>query len=157
MMDYNYVENLLREDIRKHCPQLPNEIIEEYVDLTFFRASWVTYGGNKDIYLVGIAEGKYDFYYVGFDNNWKVKLVSCALQIERNKDRDNDYVPKFNEDFQKWCDEGDCIWRVLRNNLKFYFEKHPQEKLIYFQDRVCSDEHIVYENDEHTKYHIEKV
>ena len=41
--------------------------------------------------------------------------------------------------------------------LKNYFDNHPQEKLIYFQDRVCSDEHIVYENDEHTKYHIEKI
>lgn len=156
-MDYNYVENLLREDIRRHCPQLPNEIIDEYLNFTFFRAAWVIYNDNKDLYLVGIAEGKYDFYYVGIDDNWKVTLISCALQIERNRDRDNDFIPKFNENFQNWCDEGDCIWKVIRNNIKFYFEKHPQEKLIYFQDRVCSDEHLVFDNEDHTECHIEKI
>ena len=95
-MDYNYVENLIREDIKNKCPQLTNEIIEEYLDLTFFRSSWVTYGDNKDIYLVGIAEGKYDFYYVGFDDNQNLKLISCALDIKPNKKRDNDFIPKFN-------------------------------------------------------------
>ena len=44
-----------------------------------------------------------------------------------------------------------------RNKIKNYFEKHPQEKLIYFQDRVFSDEHIVYDNKEKTKYHIEEL
>lgn len=84
-MDYNCVENLIREDIKNKCPQLTNEIIEEYLDLTFFRSSWVTYGDNKDIYLVGIAEGKYDFYYVGFDDNQNLELISCALDIKPNK------------------------------------------------------------------------
>ena len=116
-MDYNYVENLIRENIKNKCPQLPNEIIEEYLDLTFFRASWITYNGNKDLYLVGIAESKYDFYYVGIDDNWK----------------------------------------VIRNNIKFYFEKHPDEKLLHFENRVCSDEHLVFDNEEHTECHIEKV
>ena len=94
-MDYNYVENLIREDIKNKCPQLTNEIIEEYLDLTFFRSSWVTYGDNKDIYLVGIAEGKYDFYYVGFDDNQNLKLISCTLDIKPNKKRDNDFISKF--------------------------------------------------------------
>ena len=156
-MDYNYVENLIREDIKNKCPQLTNEIIEEYLDLTFFRSSWVTYGDNKDIYLVGIAEGKYDFYYVGFDDNQNLELISCALDIKPNKKRDNDFIPKFNRDFQSWCDEGDRIWKIYRDKIKNYFEKHPQEKLIYFQDRVCSDEHIIYDNKEKTKYHIEEL
>ena len=67
------------------------------------------------------------------------------------------FIPKFNRDFQSWCDEGDRIWKIYRDKIKNYFEKHPQEKLIYFQDRVCSDEHIIYDNKEKTKYHIEEL
>ena len=156
-MDYNYVKNLLREDIRRHCQQLSNEIIDEYINLTFFRAAWVTYNGNKDLYLVGIAEGKYDFYYVGIDDNQNLELISCALDIKPNRNRDNDFMPKFSRDFQSWCDEGDRIWKIYRNKLKNYFDNHPKDKLIYFQDRVCSDEHIIYENDDHTECHIEKI
>lgn len=154
-MDYNYVENLLKENIKRRCPQLPIEIINEYLDFTFFRAAWVTYGNNKDLCIIGIAETKHDFYYVGFDNDWKVKLISCALQIKRNEDRNNDLVIKFDKD--NWEEEADCTWKVIRNNVKFYFKNHPEEKLIYFEDRICSDEHIVFDNEDHTEWHIEKI
>ena len=86
-----------------------------------------------------------------------LKLGYSIIDIKPNKKRDNDFIPKFNRDFQSWCDEGDRIWKIYRDKIKNYFEKHPQEKLIYFQDRVCSDEHIVYDNKEKTKYHIEEL
>lgn len=153
-MDYNYVEGLIKETIKNKCPQLPNEIIEEYLNFTFFRAAWVTYVNNKDLYLIGIAEGKYDFYYVGIDDNYNIELISCALHIERNEDRSHDYIVKFDND--NWQEEYDRIWKTIRNNIKIYFDKNINEKLIYFQDRVCSDEHIVFDNEDHTKWHIEK-
>ena len=111
-MDYNYVENLIREDIKNKCPQLTNEIIEEYLDLTFWGANWVTYGDNKDLYILGIAEGKYDFYYVGCDNDYNIQLISCALSIKKNKDRDRDYIPPFESDFKEWSKKA----IELRNN-----------------------------------------
>jgi hypothetical protein len=154
-MDYNYVEGIIKENIKNKCPQLPNEIIEEYLNFTFFRAAWVNYGNNKDLYIVGIAENKHDFYYVGFDNDYKVELISSSLQIKRNKDRDNDYIAKFDKD--NWQEEYDCIWKIIRNNIKIYFDKNINDKLIYFEDRICSDEHIVFDNEDHTEWHIEKI
>ena len=156
-MDWNYIEDCLRKEIQRKCPKLSKEIIEEYLNFTFFRASWITYENNKDLYIIGIAEGKYDFYYVGFNDNFEIKLISCALQIECNKNRDNDYVPKFDTDFKKWSKESNRIWKIIRKNIKEYFKNNKQDKLLYFQDHILTDEHIVYDNDEHTEYHIEKL
>lgn len=60
-MDYNYLENCIREEIKRKCPQLSQEIIEEYLNFTFFCANWVKYGDNQSLYILGIAQGKYDF------------------------------------------------------------------------------------------------
>lgn len=157
-MDYNYVEGLIKEDIRNKCPQLSNEIIEEYLNFTFFRAAWVTYGNNKDLYIIGIAENKYDFYYVGFNDNYNIELISCTLCIECNNNRDYDYIVKFDKDnFDNCQKEHDRIWRIIRNNIKIYFDKNQNDKLIYFEDRICSNEHIVFDNEDHTKCHIENI
>lgn len=156
-MDWNYVEDLLRKSIIERCPNLPKEIVEEFLDLTFIRSHWAIYGNNIDIYILGIAQNKYDYYYVGCDENYEIKLISCALEIKRNKERDNDFIPPFIEDFKSWCKESDRIWKIIRKNLKEYFKKNKHDKLLYFQDHILSDEHIVYDNEEKTKYHIEKV
>ena len=156
-MDYNYVENLMREDIKNKCPQLTNEIIEEYLDLTFLGANWATYGDNKEIYILGLAETKYDFYYVGCNENYEIQLISCALEVKKNKKRDLDYITTFNTDFKLWSEEADNNWRKIRNNIKEYFENHKNEKLIYFSDHILQNEHIVYDNKEKTKYHIEEL
>lgn len=156
-MDWNYIENCLREEIQRKCPKLSKEIIEEYLDFTFFRASWIIYGNNQNLYILGIAQGKYDFYYLGCDDNYEIKLISCALEIKKDKERENDYIPKFDEDFKKWSKESNRIWKLIRKNIKEYFKNNKQDKLLYFQDHILSDEHIVYDNEEHTEYHIEKI
>ena len=140
-MDYNYVENLIREDIKNKCPQLTNEIIEEYLDLTFWGANWVTYGDNKDLYILGIAEGKYDFYYVGCDNDYNIQLISCALSIKKNKDRDRDYIPSFESDFKEWSKKSNKLWKQITKNVKKYFKDNPQDKLLYFvRSSIFSEE-----------------
>lgn len=156
-MDWNYIENCLREEIQRKCPKLSKEIIEEYLKFTFCYAPWVKYGDNKNLYILGLAQGKYDFYYLGCDDNYEIKLISCALQIEKDKERENDYLPKFDEDFKKWSKESNRIWKIIRKNIKEYFKNNKQDKLLYFQDHILSDEHIVYDNEEHTEYHIEKI
>lgn len=84
-MDYNYLENCIREEIQRICPDLPKEIIEEFFKFTFWYAPWVKYGNNQNLYILGLAQGKYDFYYLGCDDNYEIKLISCALQIEKIK------------------------------------------------------------------------
>lgn len=156
-MDYNYLENCIREEIQRKCPKLSKEIIEEYLDFTFFRASWIIYGNNQNLYILGLAQGKYDFYYLGCDDNYEIKLISCALEIKKDKERENDYIPKFDEDFKKWSKESNRIWKLIRKNIKEYFKNNKQDKLLYFQDHILSDEHIIYDNEEHTEYYIEKI
>jgi hypothetical protein len=156
-MDYNYLENCIREEIKRKCPQLPQEIIEEYLNFTFFCANWVKYGDNQSLYILGIAQGKYDFYYFGCDDNYDIKLISCALEIKKDKERENDYIPKFDTNFKKWCKDSNQIWKLIRKNIKDYFKNNKQDKLLYFQDHILSDEHVVYDNEEHTEYHIEKL
>jgi len=156
-MDYNYLENCIKEEIQRKCPKLSKEIIEEYLDFTFFRASWIIYGNNQNLYILGLAQGKYDFYYLGCDDNYEIKLISCALEIKKDKERENDYIPKFDEDFKKWSKESNRIWKLIRKNIKEYFKNNKQDKLLYFQDHILSDEHIIYDNEEHTEYYIEKI
>jgi len=156
-MDWNYIEDCLRKEIQSRCPNLPKEIIEEYLKFTFCYAPWVKYGNNQNLYILGLAQGKYDFYYLGCNDNYEIKLISCALQIEKDKERENDYLPKFDEDFKKWSKESNRIWKIIRKNIKEYFKNNKQDKLLYFQDHILSDEHIVYDNEEHTEYHIEKL
>lgn len=156
-MDWFYLENCFREDLKRKCPQLPNEIVEEYINLTFFGATWVTYGDNKDIYLLGLAENKYDFYYMGCNDQYEIELISCALDVKKNKERENEYITKFNEDFNLYSKRATKIWKTIRKNIKQYFKTHKEDKLIYFRDHLLVDEHIVYDNEDHTEYHIEKV
>lgn len=156
-MDWNYIEDCLRKEIQRRCPILPKEIIEEYLNFTFCYAPWVKYGNNQNLYILGLAQGKYDFYYLGCNDNYEIKLISCALQIEKDKEKENDYLPKFDEDFKKWSKESNRIWKIIRKNIKEYFKNNKQDKLLYFQDHILSDEHIVYDNEEHTEYHIEKL
>lgn len=156
-MDWYYLENCFREDLKRKCPQLPDEIVEEYINLTFFGATWVTYGDNKDIYLLGLAENKYDFYYMGCNDQYEIELISCALDVKKNKERENEYITKFNEDFNLYSKRATKIWKTIRKNIKQYFKTHKEDKLIYFRDHLLVDEHIVYDNEDHTEYHIEKV
>lgn len=156
-MDLKWLISELKEDIRKDCPQLTDEIIEEYVYLTFWGAHWATYGDNKEIYILGLAETKYDFYYVGCNENYEIQLISCALEVKKNKERDLDYITTINTDFKLFSKEADNNWRTIRNNIKEYFKNHKNEKLIYFSDHVLQNEHIVYDNEEKTKYHIEEL
>ena len=156
-MDWNWLIGKFKEDIRKDCPQLTDKIIEEYVYLTFWGANWATYSDNKEIYILGLAETKYDFYYVGCNENYEIQLISCALEVKKNKKRDLDYITTFNTDFKLWSEEADNNWRTIRNNIKEYFENHKNEKLIYFSDHILQNEHIVYDNKEKTKYHIEEL
>lgn len=141
-MDYNYIENLIREEIKEKCPNLSNEIVEEFLDFTFFRNPWVTYGNNEDLYILGIAKGKYDFYYLGCTQDFEIKLISCALDIKRNRKRDNDYITTFNTDFKLWSKEADNNWKKIRKNIKEYFKNHKEDKLLYFQDHILQDEHL---------------
>lgn len=142
-MDLNYLINKIKNEIQKECPQLTKDIIDEFVHLTFWGANWTNYGDNQDIYILGLAETKYDFYYVGCNENYEIQLISCALEVKKNKERENDYLNN--------------NWRTIRNNVKEYFKNHKEEKLIYFKDHILTNEHIVYDNEEKTKYHIEEL
>ena len=155
-MDFNGIIKDLKEDIRKRNPQIPEKIIEEYINLIFWGAKWATYCGNKEIYILGIAESKYDFYYVGCNENYEIELISCALEVKKNKERENDYITKFQDNSKRYSKECDNIWRIIRKNIKEYFENNKQYKLLEWIDYVLNDEHIVYDNEDHTEYHIEK-
>jgi len=156
-MDLFYLEKTVKQSIQKQCPKLPKQIIDEFVTITFWGAPWIIYGDNQELYILGISESKYDFYYFGCTENLEIKLISCALNITKNKERINDYLPKFDEDFKKWSKDSKVIWKTIRKNIKEYFKKNKQDKLLYFQDHILSDEHIVYDDEEHIKYHIEKI
>ena len=156
-MDIKWLKNEIKQEIQQKCPQLTEEIIDEFIYLTFWGANWATYGDNKEIYILGLAETKYDFYYVGCNENYEIQLISCALEVKKNKERDLDYITTINTDFKLFSKEADNNWRTIRNNIKEYFENHKDEKLIYFSDHVLQNEHIVYDNEEKTKYHIEEL
>ena len=156
-MDWNWIIGELKKDIKKECPQLTDEIINEFIYLTFWGANWATYGNNKEIYILGLAETKYDFYYVGCNEKYEIQLISCALEVKKNKERGLDFITIINKDVKLWSKESDDNWRIIRKNIKEYFGNHQNEKLIYFQDHILQDEHIVYDNEDKTKYHIEKI
>lgn len=151
-MDWNYVRKLAREDITKQCPQLPDKIVDEYLDLTFFRSNWVNYCNEQKMYIIGIVESRYDFYYIGFDDSDNIRLASSALEFRINEDRNYDFIIDYSNP-----ENGEERWRTIRKKLNDYLESYPDNKLIYFQDIVLSDEHLVYDNEDKTKAHIEKI
>jgi hypothetical protein len=153
-MDWNYVKNIIKDGIMKQCPQLPVEIINEYLYLTFFRAGWVTFCNKYSMHVIGIVETKDDFYYLGFTDEDNIVTASCALEFKRDKTRDNDLIIKWGDGNEKTEQEH---WRVIRQKVKEYFNENKNEHLIYFSDNVLDDEHLVFDNEEHTEYHIEKI
>ena len=137
-MDWKYIKNIARKSIIEKCPNLPKEIVEEFLNITFIRSAWIKYGDNKELYIIGIAEGKYDFYYIGCNENYEIQLISCALEIQINKERDNDSIPPFIKDFKEWSKESNRVWKLIKKNVKDYFKENSQDKLLYFQDHILS-------------------
>lgn len=153
-MDWNYNRNLIKECIIKECPQLPIEIVDEYVDFTFFRAGWVTFCNKYSMHVIGIAESNNDFYYLGFTDEDNILTASCALEFKKDKARDNDLIIHWGSGNEK---EEQDHWRKIRKKVIEYFNENKDEHLIYFSDIVLDDEHIVFDNEEHTKFHLEKI
>ena len=156
-MDWRYCRELVRKDIIKECPQLPLEIVDEFLDLTLLRANWVTFCNKYSMYILGIVQTKDDFYYIGFsecNGEYIIHSASCALEFKKDTDRDNDFVIHWGSDMQE---EEQDNWRKIRNKLIEYLCENKNETLIYFQDVVLDNEHIVFDNEEHTKWHLEKI
>lgn len=136
-MKYSAVYQLIKLGIQKLCPQLPEEIVDELLDFTLFRSSWVTYGNDQHLYVLGIVENKYDFYYIGCDDNNEIKTISCALDIKKCKERDNNYLCMWqnNDELIESIDR----WNLVKRNIEEYLEKFPDDKLIYFQDMTITN------------------
>lgn len=156
-MDLGYIYDIVKRDIKKECPQLPIEIIDEFLDLTFFRANWVTFCNKYSMYIIGIVETEDDFYYIGFNDNYDDDIIltaSCALEFKKDKERDNDLIIHWGSGNEEKEQEH---WRNIRKKLIEYLNENEDYHLIYFQDIALDNEHLVFDNKEHTKYHLEKI
>ena len=136
-MNYSGVYQSIKLGIQKQCPQLPEEIVDEFLDFTVFRSNWVTYGNDQHLYVLGIVENRYDFYYIGCDDNDEIKTISCALDIKKCKERENNYlcIWQSGDEFRESIDR----WNIVKRNIEEYLEKFPDDKLIYFQDMTITN------------------
>ena len=90
-----------------------------------------------------ITASKYDFYYIGFNDNYDDDIIltaSCALEFKKDKERDDDLIIHWGSGNEE---KEQDRWRNIRKKLIEYLDKNKDEHLIYCQDIVLDNEHLI--------------
>lgn len=120
-MESNNVIKFLQEECNKKSwtNDVPKEIVNKLFDYTYQNKGWRMYF-EEPIYVIGLSEDKYDFYWMVINNKEKrIKFITCLYLLNEKCD----YVDK------KWSTDEK---KAIENYVKQYFEKHPKENLINF-------------------------
>lgn len=95
--------------------------IQQSITNELFRicGSWRMYF-DEPIYIIGLSEDKYDFYYIGINNKErKLKFITCLYKLEACR-----IISK------KWSTDEK---QLITNYVNTYFDEHKNEKLLYLE------------------------
>ena len=109
---------------------VPEHIINDCYKFFFKDESqWKEYFDNEAVYVIGLSEDRYDYYWVCI-NNKERKLqffITCTFDIDNPCDR---VIKKWNKEERK----------NILNEVKKYFTEHSdKENLIYLDEKIYKD------------------
>ena len=142
-LDYNIMDinSLIRQiadginENRNH--KIPYSLINEaFYYCVFDWNRWQLLSRQDPIYIIGLSEAKYDYYWVYVTNkDHEIHFASCALDVS------------LESKFRKYTfNKGEL--RDIRKTMIEYFQNHPEETLIISKFN---------ENPEEEDYYIENV
>ena len=131
MIKENNKKSILVERIntKTWSSPVPEHIVNDCYKFFFEDESqWKEYFDNEALYVIGLSEDKYDYYWICINNKEKkLKFITCAYNID------------------KPCERVTKIWskderRHIFNEVKKYFKEHSdKENLIYLDEKIYKD------------------
>ena len=116
-MNLNVTLNQFHELIESRCNgEIQQSITDELFEIC---GSWRMYF-DEPIYIIGLSEDKYDFYYIGINNKErKLNFITCLYKLEACRN-----ISK------KWSTDEK---QLITNYVNIYFDEHENEKLLYLE------------------------
>ena len=105
---------------------VPEHIINDCYKFFFEDESqWKEHFDNEAVYVIGLSEDKYDYYWVCINNKErKLQFITCVYNIDKPCDR---VIKKWNKDER----------RNILKEIKEYFKEHSDtENLIYLDEKI---------------------
>ena len=121
-------ELIERINLKAWASPVPNDIIDKCYKMLFEDDSqWKEYFDNKALYVIGLSEDKYDYYWVCINNKErKLKFITCVYNIDKPCKR---VTKKWNKDER----------RNILNEVKRYFKENSlKENLIYLDEKIMN-------------------
>ena len=119
-------ELIKRINLKAWASPVPNDIIDKCYKMLFEDDSqWKEYFDNKALYVIGLSEDKYDYYWVCINNKErKLKFITCVYNIDKPCKR---VTKTWNKDER----------RNILNKVKEYFKENSlKENLIYLDEKL---------------------
>lgn len=104
---------------------VPNHIIENCYKIFLNGESQWKYYADEPIYIIGLSEDRYDYYWVGINNKErKLKFINCLYSIDQPC---NKVAKTWNKD--------EC--KNIIKEVKNYFKTHSdKENIIYLDNKL---------------------
>lgn len=109
--------NQFHELIESRCNgEIQQSITNELFSIC---GSWRMYF-DEPVYIIGLSEDKYDFYYIGINNKErKLQFITCLYKLN-----------ECNRVSKKWSTDEK---QLITNYVNTYFDEHKNEKLLYLE------------------------
>ena len=121
-------ELIERINLKAWALPVPNDIIDKCYKMLFEDDSqWKEHFDNEALYVIGLSEDKYDYYWVCINNkDRKLKFITCLYSIDKPCER---ITKKWNKDER----------RNILNEVKRYFKENSlKENLIYLDEKIMN-------------------
>jgi len=121
-------ELIERINLKAWASPVPNDIIDECYKMLFEDDSqWKEHFDNEALYVIGLSEDKYDYYWVCINNKEpKLKFITCVYNIDKPCKR---VTKTWNKDER----------RNILNEVKRYFKENSlKENLIYLDEKIMN-------------------
>lgn len=93
---------------------------------------WKENYNGKPIYIIGLSEDRYDYYWLCVDEDYNLKFITCCYKIDKPY---NLSILNIDEPYKhpvKDINEND--YKLIINKVKEYFKEHINENLIYLDE-----------------------
>lgn len=121
-------ELIERINLKAWASPVPNGIIDKCYKMLFEdNSQWKEHFDNEALYIIGLSEDKYDYYWVCINNKErKLKFITCLYSIDKPCER---VTKKWNKDER----------RNILNEVKRYFKENSlKENLIYLDEKIMN-------------------
>lgn len=101
---------------------VPKEIVKKLFIFCEWKGKgkWYKYFNDESIYIIGLSEDKWDYYWLCINTNLELKFITCCYKIE---DVDENMSNQLNSEEKK----------TILDLVKKYFNDHSNENLIYLK------------------------